>query len=1402
MKKRILISIILIISLFSAQAPSFAENAEIIYNDSVFKILQSNANKSREYPKHMYNTSALSADKKLVLGETEFILNGDFSASDSDDVIKIAENQEVTIPISDDGLFVKNIAFLGAGYEENADFEVTFDYIGGVSKTTGGLSLASMTEAGGYDMGKEVVTAAKGRIVVFAEGSENVYLHSVSTESLKSKLKAITVKANKDMFIASMQYTLYSQQEIEENIEENISQLLDRFKNKTFLDINEENISDAEELKNSLLLGKDIGYEIASDDNITYVTNLIDGYTLYKRISGKVSDIESIAKKYITDGEFTKPADEVSDKQETINELENLIVLINEYNNDSENIGRLNELFEYFTLENTLNTIEYDCKEIKIYVDNIRYSIVNNDESVPERRNTAVEYDTDLYFGNGGTNSKEWEPLSTSFYESANQNVDIRDWLANDKFVFDIKPIERTDNADGSFTYKEGASQGTVSFDYPQTRLHSDSLYNNDGRGKDVLAVFANGETKTVKMSSLSAKELYLLLSNDDNCSEVGIDIIYKDGTSETVRFKPTGRDADAETRFLCPYYCGRKFGYPGRLYQGNISAVSFAISMYKLPLNPLKQIEALNFKASDKNYYIIGICEEALSNAQLNKNMSEIYNSAVENGEVITSDISKIKQLVGYYDEISGRGMQLSFVDTKIIDSLRKMIISIDTSIYRQDKNTVVAEIEFGTSVNKSSLDIDVKLNGEQADYTIEFSDSAVSAKLKIPVEKDTNGTIALSIDKGLSVEEYPAITLGSNYSVQNTVLPYVTGEFNDGVLSLRNNSKTDGTFLLHSAVMGSDMKTVYNASVERVILKAEESKAVNIDLYEAYKAINESEFFLSVTDEDLKPIFEQSKVRSSENTIAGADYTQPSLMLDTNTLRLAGFAEPNEIITLTAADGSNKYLYSGNTASNDDGYFEFEFTVNESDNSGYLTLTVGADSFKYVNSNVYFPTSEERAEVIASIKNAKTIAEMNLALDDAEKKLSVNFVPFINLRKNEKTRDLLAERIMKNSDKIEAVTEQDPNAVKKISEAQLLIKQMSVLEAVRNSMSEAVINNGILIYDEIMNYSAIDTNGVTLYNLYKNSMSKEGQNEVHRSILSKNYNEISLLIDDLKKNIIVNAVKYPKNGGTGHINAVITPENTKTTGVDASLYFAEKDKSAINKYIYNSSFANAEELSACIKRYKPQNPGGQGGGGQGTGSASGGGGGIVAANPKIEEAVPNTEKQIFADIDSSHWAYESVKYLYSENIISGKGNNLFCPNDTLTRAELVKILCMANGVNAVYTDLGFEDVNENDWYAPYVAAAYKNGWVNGKSEKEFAPNEKVTRQDICAIIYRTGNFAKGEDAKFKDFDQISEYAKAPVSALYNAGIISGFEDNTVKPFETCTRAQAASMIYRYINR
>ena len=100
-----------------------------------------------------------------------------------------------------------------------------------------------------------------------------------------------------------------------------------------------------------------------------------------------------------------------------------------------------------------------------------------------------------------------------------------------------------------------------------------------------------------------------------------------------------------------------------------------------------------------------------------------------------------------------------------------------------------------------------------------------------------------------------------------------------------------------------------------------------------------------------------------------------------------------------------------------------------------------------------------------------------------------------------------------------------------------------------------------------------------------------------------------------------------------------------------------------------------------------------------------------------------------------------DTIRYLNEDNNLDGVTKLFFRPNDTISRAEAVKVLLLAQGITppTEISEALFEDVDGDAWYAPYVSAAQNSDIVNGKTPAIFEPALPITRAEAAKIVYRS---------------------------------------------------------------
>ena len=119
------------------------------------------------------------------------------------------------------------------------------------------------------------------------------------------------------------------------------------------------------------------------------------------------------------------------------------------------------------------------------------------------------------------------------------------------------------------------------------------------------------------------------------------------------------------------------------------------------------------------------------------------------------------------------------------------------------------------------------------------------------------------------------------------------------------------------------------------------------------------------------------------------------------------------------------------------------------------------------------------------------------------------------------------------------------------------------------------------------------------------------------------------------------------------------------------------------------------------------------------------------------------NNYQNIFSDININEWYAKYVSFAYKKDVISGnkKDNKIFFrPTDKITRSEAIKIIILLQDLKEdKQVILPFSDVPETSWYKPYVAIAFKNNIISGKSPKHFAAGDPLTRAEATKIIFQS---------------------------------------------------------------
>ena len=175
------------------------------------------------------------------------------------------------------------------------------------------------------------------------------------------------------------------------------------------------------------------------------------------------------------------------------------------------------------------------------------------------------------------------------------------------------------------------------------------------------------------------------------------------------------------------------------------------------------------------------------------------------------------------------------------------------------------------------------------------------------------------------------------------------------------------------------------------------------------------------------------------------------------------------------------------------------------------------------------------------------------------------------------------------------------------------------------------------------------------------------------------------------------------------------------------------------------------------------------------------------------------------FTDVKGDQWYANFVDYAYNHGLMAGTGSKSFSPNQVMTRGMLVTVIHAIAGKPAPTTGNHFSDVKANDYFAPAVTWCYENGIVAGTGAKTFSPNQKVTREQMVAIMMKFAKHTGADVSKradlsgYKDASKIEGYAVDAFKWAVASGVVSGTSDNTLSPKAGAVRAQCAVVLQRY---
>lgn len=187
-----------------------------------------------------------------------------------------------------------------------------------------------------------------------------------------------------------------------------------------------------------------------------------------------------------------------------------------------------------------------------------------------------------------------------------------------------------------------------------------------------------------------------------------------------------------------------------------------------------------------------------------------------------------------------------------------------------------------------------------------------------------------------------------------------------------------------------------------------------------------------------------------------------------------------------------------------------------------------------------------------------------------------------------------------------------------------------------------------------------------------------------------------------------------------------------------------------------------------------------------------------VYLANRKVEWSMQ--VQPSYPDVDN-HWAESQIRNFVNKGYTNGYEDGTFQPDGSITRAEFVSIFNRVFGVTGGSGKV-FNDT-QNHWAKDNIDIAVTNGICQGKSEQEFNPDDKITREEAAVMVANYKKIGDEDHNKIKeytDYDQVSDWAQNSLEAAVENGYINGKTSTTLEPKSSMTRAEAVVILSRMI--
>lgn len=163
--------------------------------------------------------------------------------------------------------------------------------------------------------------------------------------------------------------------------------------------------------------------------------------------------------------------------------------------------------------------------------------------------------------------------------------------------------------------------------------------------------------------------------------------------------------------------------------------------------------------------------------------------------------------------------------------------------------------------------------------------------------------------------------------------------------------------------------------------------------------------------------------------------------------------------------------------------------------------------------------------------------------------------------------------------------------------------------------------------------------------------------------------------------------------------------------------------------------------------------------------------------------------------------WYEADIRELAERRIMIGDGKGSYWPKRLVTRGEFANLI--SRSLQLPEGKSNFKDLNTaHSSLVDGINRAASAGIINGRGNNIFAPNDTITRDEAVIMIDRALQYKniKGHLVELPFSDQDLAYDTQAVRRVYGLGIVKGNEKNEFLPKGLATRGESAAFINRML--